>query len=200
MKIAIDLNDVIRDYSNNFVRYYIEGYDRNFDLGEFEFWTNDLTALLPFKSQASYNNFVYNNYSFELFGKCPTCSQGLKQLLNDWTEKTLKDLDIDEEIEVMFVSTMEYGTSIGNTYFFISSLGTKVREIYLPIDSYSIWDKCDVLITANPKLLGSKPDGKTTIKINTEYNKESESNYTFNSLESFLNNEENTIKLINERI
>ena len=28
MKIAIDLNDVVRDFSNNFVRYYIEGYDR----------------------------------------------------------------------------------------------------------------------------------------------------------------------------
>ena len=39
MKIAIDLNDVVRDYSNNFVRYYLEGYNREFDLSEFEFWT-----------------------------------------------------------------------------------------------------------------------------------------------------------------
>lgn len=196
MKIAIDLNDVVRDFSNNFVRHYIEGYDRNYDLSEFEFWTNDFTALLPFKSQASYNNFVYNLYSFELFAKCPTCSRGLEQKLNDWTEKTLKDLDIDEDIELMFVSTMEYGTSIGNTYFFISKLGTKIREVFLPVDSLTIWDKCDILITANPKLLNNKPADKISIKINTEYNKDCQSDYAFQTLEGFLNNEENILKLL----
>ena len=143
------------------------------------------------------HNFVYNTYAFELFGKCPTCSRGLEHTLNDWTEKTIKDLDIDEEIEVMFVSTMEYGTSIGNTYFFISKLGTKVREVFFPTDSFEIWDKCDVLITANPKLLESKPEGKTSIKIITEYNKECVSDVSYHSLENFLNNEENIIKLIN---
>ena len=37
MKIAIDLNDVIRDFSNNFLRYYIERYNHEFDLDDFEF-------------------------------------------------------------------------------------------------------------------------------------------------------------------
>ena len=197
MTIAIDLNDVIRDFSNNFVRYYIEGYDRNFDLEGFEFWTNDLSVLFPFKSKASYNNFVYNDYAFELYAKCPVCSRGLETALNDWTEKTLKDLDVNEEINVILVSTMEYGLSIGNTYFFVSKLGTKIRETYFPIDSLTIWDKCDVLITANPNLLEVKPEGKLSIKINTEYNKEAKSDYTFHSLNDFLNNEENTLKLIN---
>ena len=197
MKIAIDLNDVVRDFSNNFVRYYIEGYDRNFDLDGFEFWTNDFSALFPFKSKAAYNNFIYNDYAFELFAKCPVCTRGLETALNEWTEKTLKDLDINEDIEIMFVSTMEYGLSIGNTYFFISKLGSKIREVYLPIDSSTIWDKCDVLITANPNLLDSKPEDKITIKINTEYNKESESNMSFYTLDGFINNEENIIKLVN---
>ena len=49
MKIAIDLNDVVRDFSNNFVRYYIEGYDHKFDLTDFEFWSHDLSAVFPFK-------------------------------------------------------------------------------------------------------------------------------------------------------
>ena len=200
MKIAIDLNDVVRDYSNNFVRYYIEGYDRNFDLNNFEFWTNDLSVLFPFKSKKSYNNFVYNEYAFELFGKCSTTSRGLETELNTWTEQTLKDLDIDEIIEPIFVSPMEYGLSIGNTYFFLSKLGTKIREVYFPIDSSIIWDKCDVLITANPDLLKTKPDNKITIKIKTEYNNDCESNYSFNSLSEFLRNNENTEKLINEII
>ena len=95
--------------------------------------------------------------------KCPTCTKKLTEQLNEWTEQTLKDVDTDESIEVMFVSTMEYGASIGNTYFFLSKLGTKIREVYLPSDSSTIWDRCDVLITANPSLLNGKPEGKTTI-------------------------------------
>lgn len=199
MKIAIDLNDVIRDYSNNFVRYYIEGYDHTFDLTDFEFWSNDMTAVFPFKSKQSYYNFTYNDFAFELFGKCGVCTRKLESELNDWTEKTIKDIDSDEEIEVMFVSPMEYGLSIGNTLFFLSKLGTKVREIYFPTESDTIWDKCDVLITANPSLLTSKPEGKTSIKINMDYNKNAEADYSFKDFSTFLTDAENTEKLLNEK-
>jgi len=191
MKIAIDLNDVVRDFSNNFLKYYVEGYNHEFDLSEFEFWSNDMSAVFPFKSKASYNNFVYNDFAFELFGKCPVCSRRLESELNDWTEQTLKDIDTDEEIELMFVSPMEYGLSIGNTYFFLSKLGTKIREAYFPTDSATIWNKCDVLITANPNLLEKKPEGKIAIKINTDYNKESNADYSFKDLSEFLKNNEN---------
>lgn len=197
MKIAIDLNDVVRDFSNNFVRYYIEGYNHEFDLSDFEFWTNDMQSLFPFASPNAYFNFAYNDYAFELYGKCPTATKNLSSQLNDWTEKTLKDLDVDEDIELMFVSTMEYGLSIGNTYFFLSKLGTKVREVYLPSDSSTIWDKCDVLITANPKLLSTKPDGKVSIKIKAEYNEDAEADYTFKDLSTFMSDANNVEKLIN---
>lgn len=194
MKIAIDLNDVVRDFSNNFVRYYIEGYDHEFDLSDFEFYTNEYQLILPFKSDRAYHNFLYNDFVFELYGKCGVCSRGLEAELNDWTEKTLKDIDTDEPIEIMFVSPLEYGLSIGNTYFFLSKLGTKIREAYFPTDSITIWDKCDILITANPILLENKPEGKKSIKINTEYNKESEADFSYNSLSTFLK-KENTEKL-----
>lgn len=197
MKIAIDLNDVVRDFSNNFVKYYVEGYDHNFDLSDFEFWSHDMSVVFPFKSQRSYYNFIYNDFAFELFGKCDVCSRKLETELNNWIEKTLKDIDCDEPIDIMFVSSKEYGLSIGNTYFFLSKLGTKVREVYFPTDSLTIWDKCDVLITANPDLLDNKPDGKISIKIKAEYNKESTANYTFKDLSTFLTNNENIENILN---
>lgn len=198
MRIAIDLNDVVRDFSNNFIRYYIEGYNHEFDLTDFEFWSNDMTAVFPFKSKASYNNFVYNDYAFELYGKCGVCTRNLDTELNTWTEQTIKDIDTDEPIEIIFVSPMEYGNSIGNTFFFLSKMGTKVREVYFPIDSLTIWDKCDVLITANPMLLDNKPEGKISIKINFDYNKESKGDYTYKDLSSFITNPDNIIKLIED--
>ena len=83
---------------------------------------------------------------------------------------------------------------------FLSKIGTKVRNTYFPIDSLTIWDKCDVLITANPNLITNKPDGKQVIKIKTEYNNEVSADYTFNSLSDFLTDEKNTIKLFNGNI
>jgi hypothetical protein len=151
--------------------------------------------VFPFNSDSSYNNFVYNDYAFELFGKCGTCSRNLESELNNWAEIELKKLDINEDIELMFVSPMEYGLSIGNTYFFLSKIGTKIREVYFPKDSSTIWDKCDVLITANPDLLDIKPENKKSIKIKTEYNSESEADFTYASLSSFLSDIENVKKL-----
>ena len=59
MKIAIDINDVVRDFSNNFVRYYIEGYDHKFDLTDFEFWSNDLSSVFPAtKNVTFFPNFI----------------------------------------------------------------------------------------------------------------------------------------------
>lgn len=196
MKIAIDLNDVVRDFTYNFVLYYVKGYNHQFDAEEFTEWTNDMQLLLPFKTPRAYEKFVYEDYSFELFGKCPTCTKKLTEQLNEWTENTLKDLDTDEPIDVMFVSPMEYGASIGNTYFFVSKLGTKIREVYLPTDSNTIWDRCDVLITANPDLLSNKPEGKTTIKINKDYNSECKADYSYETLSMFLTDEDIIEKLL----
>lgn len=200
MKIAIDLNDVVRDFSNNFVRYYIEGYNHEFDLSDFEFWTYDMSQLFPFSSPQAYFNFIYNDYAFELFGKCPTCSKNTTNELNDWAEKTVKELDVDEDIELMFVSPFEYGLSIGNTYFFLSKIGTKIREAYFPSDSSTIWDKCDVLITANPKLLAEKPEDKISVKIKTDYNKDSDADFSFTSFSSFVSDENNIKKILEKNV
>lgn len=196
MKIAIDLNDVVRDFSYNFLVYYLKGYNHQFDPEDFNETTNDMESALPFKTTRDYEKFVYEDYSFELFGKCPTCTKKLTEQLNEWTDQTIKGIDTEEPIDVMFVSPMEYGASIGNTYFFVSKLGTKVREIYLPTDSRTIWDKCDVLITANPSLLAIKPEGKTSIKIEKEYNKDNAADFTYATLSMFLTDEKIIDKLL----
>lgn len=195
MKIAIDLNDVIRDYSDNFVKTYLMNYNHELDLDDFEIWSNNMQDVLEFKSDRAYQNFTYEDYSFDLFGKCDVCTRNLSVELNKWIN-SLADYDTTEPIEVMLTSTMEFGNSINYSYFFISKLGCQIREVYFPTDSLTIWDKCDILITANPKLLEEKPDGKFSIKIEKEYNKNNTGDLNFKTLSSFITNEENTISLI----
>ena len=186
MKIAIDLNDVIRDYSNNFLSMYLNYYNHDFDTTDFEMWTNDMQTLLEFKTDRAYQKFVYEDYPFELFCKCGTCTKKLPVELKEWVA-SLKDKDVKEPIEVMFVSPMEYGASISYTYAFIGNLGCGVREVYLPMDSRTIWDKCDVLVTANPIFLNNKPENKKVVKIKTEYNTECKGDYEFKKISDFFN-------------
>ena len=185
MKIAIDLNDVIRDYTNNFISTYLNYLNPDFDTSDFEIWTNDMESLLTFKTERAYQKFVYEDYTYELFCKCGTCTKKLPVELKEWI-KSLKDYDSSEPIEVMFVSSMEYGPSLSYSFVFVGNLGCNVREVYFPVDSQTIWNKCDVLITANPSLLNNKPEDKISIKIKTDYNTDSESDYEYNKLSLFF--------------
>ena len=146
-KIAIDLNDVIRDYTNNFVRTYLLNYNREFDTSDLVFWTNDMQSLLPFKTERAYERFTYEDFSYDLFGKCDTCSRKTTTDINSFLEYIN---NLEEEVEVILFSPMEIGPTIGYTLFFLSKLGSNIREIYFPKNSLTIWDKSDIVITANP--------------------------------------------------
>lgn len=201
MRIAIDLNDVLRDYTRSFAKYYKQGKDRTFDLSTLDdLYTNDLFQIFPFKSNDDYNKFVYEDYSWEIFGKSETCTRTLTSDLKVWLTRTILDIDTEEPIEVLIVSTKEYGLSVPSSYFFLSKLGVPIREVYFPTDSSRIWDKCDILITANPDLLDSKPEGKKTVRIEKDYNKESKYDATYESLTDFFSERINTEKLINDEI
>lgn len=198
MRIAIDLNDVLRDYTRSFAKYYKQGKDRTFDLATLDdLYTNDLYQIFPFNSTDEYNKFIYEDYSWEIFGKSETCTRTLTSDLKIWLTRTILDIDIDEPIEVLVVSTKEYGLSVASSYFFISKLGVPIREVYFPTDSSKIWDKCDILITANPDLLETKPADKKTVRIEKDYNKGCAYDATYETLTDFFSERINTEKLIN---
>ena len=196
MKIAIDLNDVLRDYTVNFGEYFKKGYDQDINLEELELTTNDLSQVFPFKSRYDYEHFVYEDFAWELFAKCPSCDRGLGAAFSNWVTKTITNIDVDEPIDNIIVSPMEYSITIPATYWFISKLGCRAREIYLPTDSLTIWDRCDVLITANPTLLNEKPEGKKSVKIKTDYNVDCEADFEYNNMLEFLSRDEYTEKLV----
>lgn len=196
MKIAIDLNDVIRDFSTNFLKYYYERYNHEFVLDDFEFWTNDMCALFPFASDNAYLRFTYEEYVYELFGKCGLCENSITSLLSEWCNDKIGNYDSDEPIELMVVSPKEYGLSIGCTLFFLSKIGSTIRETYFPKESLTIWDKCDVLITANPDLINARPKGKKAVKIKKEYNKEATADFEYTRFSDFLKDDEIISKLV----
>ena len=198
MVIGIDLNDVLRNFTMNFAKYYKQGYNHEFDYDELELWTNSLEALYPFKTKHAFEKFTYEDYAYELFGACPTCELQLSSAFNDWVTDTIPNLDSKEPIDLIMVSPLEYGISVPSTYFFLSKIACKVRKVFMPTDSYEIWEKCDAVITANPLLLDSKPDGKVSVKIEQEYNTESKADFTYGSLREFVEDEEYTKQIVKQ--
>lgn len=184
MKIAIDLNDVIRAYTAQFASYYKKGIDRTFDIDDVDVWTNDLKQVFPFESKAKYLEFLYNDFAYEIYGCAQVMDKNLGSKLSDWC----KDVqNLDSVPELCIVSTGEYDKTIGSTYFFLSKIATKIRETHLFLKSDNVWSVCDILVTANPELLGLKPENKISIKIETTYNEEQNADFSYESLTEFIN-------------
>lgn len=196
-RIAIDLNDVVRDYSGQFINCYQKLIDPKFEMKDEEITSFDFSECFPFKSKSEYNDFKYTDAAFELHARAEMTDARLQGVLTDWTDNILTNLDVDEDPEVFFFSPFELGITISATLSFLAAHGVRAREYYFPVNSMSIYDKCDILITANPNLVENCPEGKTVIMIDRPYNKNVETKYLFRNLfEAIKDEDETIIKLI----
>lgn len=201
MVIAIDINDVIRDYTRQFIKYYQKVIDPSFEIEYDDVTDFNFLNVFPFVDNNGesdtnlYNQFKYEDCAFELFGRADVMERKLPSEFNLWTQNTLRNFDEEKIPNILIVSPFEMGLSIQSTLAFLSRIGMKAREYYFPVNSNSIWDKCDILITANPNMITNKPDGKYVFKINTPYNKDAEAltEYTFDSLCDIIHDEKNTL-------
>lgn len=188
MKICITLDDVIRAKTAQFGKIYKKFVDNDIDLDSLDISSGNLSSIFKFGSDGEYNKFLYEDYAFDIFAEAPVVEKMLDKNLNLWM---LKNNDVD----FMLGNTMEFNASIGFTYFFLSQIATRVREVCLPTNSSTLWDKCDVIVTADNRLIKSKPDGKVCVKIETEYNKDNSSDFTYDSLSSLISDDEFISKL-----
>lgn len=196
MTLAIDINDVIRDNMYQFKYIYQKYIDGSFDIDLNDIDTYNMMDHYPFDSETDLQQFKYIDYPYELYGRAELCDKMLAYALNDYLEKTLKDLD--EVPNIILFSPFEIGLTIQSTFSFLSARTIRAREIYFPVDSMTIYDRADVVVTAQPSLIENCPDGKTVIKINKPYNKEIETKYSFDSMMDIINDPNETLIKIME--
>ncbi len=109
------------------------------------------------------------------------------------------DIKDDEEHDIEIVSR-EAVKSIPSTLFFLSKLSCRATKFRFVMDYDEYWDGVDVLITANPKALESKPEGKISIKIKTSYNEDVKSDFELDSIIEFMKDETLREKILNTKI
>ena len=189
LTIGITLDDVIRAKTLQIGKMYKKYVDENINLEVLDMSTDNLAKIFSFNSKSDFIKFMYEDYPFEIFGEAGMMEKSLDKELNLWHINLNNDDDIDEEVKLVLMNPREFNTSIGYTYFFLSKMATRIREVYLPEDYSEIWDKCDVLITADRKLLNEKPNEKISVKVETTYNTEEKGDLTYDSLSSILKDE-----------
>ena len=195
MRICITLDDVIRAKTRQFGKILAKSKGEDPDTyADIEMTSNNLCETFNFKDKNEFNDFLYKDYPFEVFAEAPVMERMLDKKLNLWM-LDLKNTEGFEDVEFILANPYEFNTSIGYTCFFLSQIATRAREFYFPADHSKIWERCDILITADPDLLNEKPEGKIAIKIDAPYNTECESDYSYESLAKLFEDDEIKEKL-----
>jgi len=202
MRIAIDVNGVLRDTIGKFKQLYekhlIENPQNEYQTylidseGNTELDTLptpfeykilspvtslDLKQHFAFQNEEEYYSFLYEEYCMELFGHTPSVEMTTFVDLNEVYINNRKQWDF-------MVLSDEIGKSKPATLFFLSKFGCELEKIffYSNITLNSIWNEFDVLLTANPNLLLYHPKDKIVIKFETEYNKDIKKEYSITKL------------------
>lgn len=194
MKIGITINEVLRDFIGQ-LNYTYSKYINDIDITSEDVTSFDLIQYFKFDDTKQLNRFLYLEAPLEIFGHADQMSDGLINHFNTF----LTDMKDDGEHEVSLVS-LELEKSIPSTLFFLSKTGCKATNIKFVSTYLEKWDDVDVLITACPNALESKPNGKISVKVKSSYNKNTASDYEIDSILDFINNEELREKILNTKI
>ena len=194
MRVAIDINGVLRDTIGKFKQLYekhlidtpqseyinttytidlsgnteVQTLPEPFDYKILSTVTSlDLKKHFSFQNEEEYYSFMYEEYCMELFGHSPSTEMSTFYDLNDVYYNLRKRFDF------LLISD-EIGKSKPATLFFLSKFGCELEKImfYSNTTINYLWDEFDILLTANPNLLLNHPIDKKVIKFETEYNKD----------------------------
>lgn len=187
MRIAIELNGVLRDTLKKIQQEYEKWYDVENPFLEtnddFKYEViSDLTTLdimkhLKFKDEDELYNFLYKEHTMEIFGHAGSVETSGMMDFNEFY------LDMRDNHDILIVSD-EIGKSKPASLFFISKFGCLVETVKFYSESTinSMWNSIDLLLTANPNLLLNHPEDKIVIKYETSYNENIESKYTIKKI------------------
>lgn len=197
IKVAIELNGVVRNINKQILKYYVKDFDQSIDLDEVD-EKDDPYKTVKFSSLKERNEFLYIDYPYEIYGCAKAMDKDLPRDLNNWLAE-LTNFE-DEEIEISFFSLHEEAITIQSSYFFLSKIGTRVRKVFFPKDVSEVADYFDLIIASSEEAVKSaKEKNKPIILINNLVNEDckEDSNYNYDSLTDVIKDEEITTKIYN---
>jgi hypothetical protein len=211
MVIGITINNILRDHIEQLSKIYnivigdepiqpINPFDleksfptKQNDQQISEFKVNEeQTDFELNESDENFNvhDFMYQEASFEVFGRSEESVSGILLKLKEYEKK----------LKVKFVLlNKESPRSKCATLFFLSKNNFDFNKILFPNDYKGFWDEVDALISDDPKILKKKPKNKISIKVKNEFNLDIKSDFTIININN-IKELKNIIKTIKEKI
>jgi len=192
MKIAIDVNGVLRDTFGKaeqvYQKFMIDDYVKEEDEKDFEYKLNlpvtslNLLEHFSFPEKEDLYDFFYVDFPMNIFGHAPSISANTFNVFNEIYE------DLRDEHEIIIISD-EIQKSKPATLFFLSKYGCLTEQIifYSKITMDKVISNFDIIITANPEILSEKKYKTKKIKFETSYNENIKSDFLIKTLEEFKN-------------
>ena len=193
MKIGITIDGVIRDFLTKFELVYDKYFPVNEEetLPERNITTLNLLDHFEFSGGTTeLNKFMYVDAALEIFGHANEKKLNSVEHLNQ-LHNLLEDMG-----HTPIVISKELNNSKPATLFFLSKLSAKINNIIFIREYDKKWDHVDILITANPITLNTKPVGKVSIKVINKYNKNVKADYTIVDLKELLNDKKTLQKIL----
>lgn len=210
MRIGIDINNVLRDYDKQFIKYYTKAYSSEYDMNKNEEFKYDVNTndkvdiysdnffyVFKFKSEVEYKKFIYEDHPYELFAASDKMTKTIGVELDQWC-LGITNIETDEDVEFFIISPNEVGVALTSSLFFLSKCGLRLRNYIFPKKEIDVWNHCDIYITSNINILENKPEGKIAIKINNERNGEVECDYSYSSSTELFKDNEIIKKILNK--
>lgn len=200
MRVGITIDGVIRDFITKFESVYDkynplpleEGEEESVETPERNIKSLDLLEYFDFSGGTKQlNEFMYVESSLEIFGHAGETKLNSVEHLNQ-----LHNL-IEDMGHTPIVISKELNNSKPATLFFLSKLSSEVNNIIFVRDFDKKWEHVDILITANPTTLDTKPRSKVSIKVINHYNKDCESDYTIIDLKELVDDKKILEKVLN---
>lgn len=194
MRIGITINGVVRDFMTKFESVYDKYYpvDEGEESPKRDINTSNLLEHFNFTGGTDeLNKLLYVDASLEIFGHAGETKLNSVEHLNQ-LHNIIEDMG-----HTPIVISKELNNSKPATLFFLSKLSAKINNIIFVRDHTKKWDYVDVLITADPEALDSKPNGKISIRVINHYNKNCDSDYTILDLKEILDDKKLLEKILN---
>jgi len=157
MKIAININGIIRDLFGKIKLVHKKYYDSNI---EEDLNYDNIKELLNFDKEDELLEFLYREAPMEIFGHA-------KEVKNNFI-RSLNELIGENKDHKFTLISDEVGRGIPATFWFLAKYGCTIKNIkFYTVDGISdLWKEFDLIFTNDEPIIKSKPEGKLVYTFN----------------------------------
>tara|TARA_R110002074_G_scaffold181413_2_gene345994 strand:+ start:41 stop:625 length:585 start_codon:yes stop_codon:yes gene_type:complete len=174
MIVTVTINNVLRDIFSKFE----EVYNKYHEVGvTSKVETPDLLGYTHFEDADALYEFIYSESPMEIFGQAKELELNIISHLT----KLYKEMPKDFRLRIV---GDDIGRAKSSTLWFLAKYACSCDEIafYNSLTVDDVWDKTDIVITADLDLIESKPKNKELIIVDRVYNKDLLSNLRIKSI------------------